>query len=64
LDSVEKPFKHLVPLNEENFGLLPELFKGSLKSLFVFRRLSVALTVFLAKISQRYLGKMLFIVSL
>ena len=33
--------------------------KGSFKSVFVFRILRVALTIFLVKISQRYLGAML-----
>jgi len=60
LASFDRPFQHLAPLNEKLFCPLAELFKGSLKSVFVFRRLRVALTVFLVKISQRYLGAMLF----
>ena len=56
LASVERPFQHFPPLNEKNFCPLAEPFKGSLKSVFVFRRLRVVLTVFLVKISQRNLG--------
>ena len=58
--SVGRPFQHFAPLNEKRFCPLAELLKGSLKSVFVFRRLRVVLTVFLVKISQRYLGAMLF----
>ena len=53
-------FHQLATLNEKHFCPLVELFKGSLKSVFVFRRLRVAFTVFLVKISQSYLGAMLF----
>ena len=47
------------PLNEKHFCLLAELFKGSLNLVFIFRKLRVALTVFLVKILQRYLGAIL-----
>jgi len=50
-------FQHLVPLNGKHFCQLAELLNGSLKSVFVFLRLRVALTVFLVKISRRYLGQ-------
>ena len=60
LTSVERPFQHFVPINEKHFCLLADLLKGSLKLVFVFRRLRVALTVFSVKISKRYLGAMLF----
>ena len=41
---------------EGYFYPLAELFKGSFKSVFVFRRLRAASTAFLVKISLRYLG--------
>ena len=58
--AVERSFQHLAPLNEKHFCPLAERLNGRLKSVFVFRRLRVELTVFLVKISQRYLGAMLF----
>ena len=58
--SVERPFQHFAPLNERYLCPVAELFTGSFKSVFVFRRLRVALTMYLVKISQRYLGAMLF----
>ena len=46
LASVEKPLQNFAPLNVKHFCPLAELLEGSLKSVFVFRKLRVALTVF------------------
>ena len=51
LASVERLFKNFAPLSEKHFCSLAELFKASLKSIFVFRSLHAASTVFLVKIS-------------
>ena len=58
LASVERLFQHCEPLNEKHFCPLADLFKGSLKSVLVSRRLCIALTAFLVKISLRYSGAM------
>ena len=44
------------PQNEQYFCPEEELFKGSLKSVVVFRRLRAAQSTFLMKTSLRYLG--------
>ena len=58
LASVERLFQHCDPLSEKHFCPLAGLFKGSLKSVLVSRRLCIALTAFLVKISLRYSGAM------
>ena len=54
LASVERLFQHCEPLNEKHFCPLADLFKGSLKSVLVSRRLCIALTAFLVKIIVLY----------
>ena len=49
--SVERVFQQFARLNEKHFCPLAELFKGNLKSVFVFRRLRAASTAVLVKIS-------------
>ena len=58
LASFEKLFQYFAPLTEKHVCSLAELFTGSLKSVFVFRRLRAASTALLVKISQTYLGAM------
>ena len=41
LSSVERLFKHFAPLNEQYICPLAELFKGRLKSVFVFRSIKM-----------------------
>ena len=56
LASVERLFQIFDPQNEQHFCPVEELFKGSLKSVDVFRRLREMQSTFLVKNSLRYLG--------
>ena len=53
---MERQFQIFAPLNEKHFCPVEELFKGSLKSVDVFRRLREAHSTFFVKSSLRFLG--------
>ena len=54
LASVERLFQHCEPLNEKHFCPLADLFKGSLKSVLVSRRLVYELIQDKDKVCENY----------